>query len=805
MILDGQVLGRPLISYKDTQTAIEALTGVVAGMTAYATDTALTGYYTGSAWVWLSVTSGSYVPIVHDITGAYHSTSGRTSGQVLQATGATTFGWSTNTLNLGNDTTLTGSGDLTASVVNGVYCIGDSITDTVYPPYLNTLIGSSWHVNSVGVSGNTTAQMYARYVPDVTGNSDARYVVILGGINDVASSYSAATIEANLQAMYTAAHNLGIKVVAAEILPFGGSAVWSAPKQAVLDAVNAWIASTAIHVDYIAHTYAALEDPGNPDNLLPAYDGGDHIHLTTAGAQALSATIYSATTWTPVTTARTLSWSADVSLNQNLLTTSSPTFRYLTINNTIAFYGAGTLGKTGAGALTLSSAGAYTLTVPATGTAALLQVANTFAIGPQTINTGADANKGIIAKANSATQTGNLIEVQNSSGTGLSAFSGAGNLRVGSATVRDSIGIESTKTFTSTAQDATTFYYYGMRTTASASPTGNTVSDWRTYGLDLTATAGNANNINGFIIGAQFAAQSGMTGGTLTTMYGGLFATNGINASGTGTTTTVNVARMQLGKSGAGTWSIGTAALLSIPKPSVSAGTLSGTTLYGVDIGDMNGANSGTWTNRYAVNSAGGRWVLANTADEVLMTLTGHTTQSATTTLAQFTRNDANTNAIATMLGLTVNTTGTAAAGFGGSIALNLESSTTADQAAAAIKWLWTDATHATRTSRADIETTGPGRCAAWGYNGVDGTARYIINNGAGDVTEGVTVQYVASEVTGTDSYGGVVYLEPSDSFAICTDGTNTLTIACASDGSLYVQRSSGTDTFKFSCWAVWQ
>ena len=94
--------------------------------------------------------------------------------------------------------------------------------------------------------------------------------------------------------------------------------------------------------------------------------------------------------------------------------------------------------------------GGFTLTVPVTGTAALLQVANVFTIGPQTINTGADANKGIIAKANSATQTGNLIEFQSSAGAGLSAFSGAGNLRIGSATVRDSIGLEVTKTFAST-------------------------------------------------------------------------------------------------------------------------------------------------------------------------------------------------------------------------------------------------------------------------------------------------------------------------------------------------------------------
>ena len=66
-------------------------------------------------------------------------------------------------------------------------------------------------------------------------------------------------------------------------------------------------------------------------------------------------------------------------------------------------------------------------------------------------------------------------------------------------------------------------------------------------------------------------------------------------------------------------------------------------------------------------------------------------------------------------------------------------------------------------------------------------------------------MQYVASEVTGTDSYGGIVYLEPSDSFAINTDGTNALTLACAADGSVTIQRTAGTDTYKVMLWMVWQ
>lgn len=174
MILDGQVLGRPLISYKDTQTAIEALTGVVEGMTAYATDTDLTGYYTGVSWVWLSSTSGSYVPIVHDIAGAYHSTSGRTTNQVLQATGATTFGWSTNTLSIDGNSTVNGSlvGSMTGggTVVTGGFTATIPATGTVallgitrtsgYLPKFdsaNAISNSPLYTNGTGIALGTTS------------------------------------------------------------------------------------------------------------------------------------------------------------------------------------------------------------------------------------------------------------------------------------------------------------------------------------------------------------------------------------------------------------------------------------------------------------------------------------------------------------------------------------------------------------------------------------------------------------------------------------------------------------------------
>jgi len=59
------------------------------------------------------------------------------------------------------------------------------------------------------------------------------------------------------------------------------------------------------------------------------------------------------------------------------------------------------------------------------------------------------------------------------------------------------------------------------------------------------------------------------------------------------------------------------------------------------------------------------------------------------------------TNVVSNVLTLTHDTSGTAANGFGASVALKLESSTTAAQDAALISALWNDATHATR--KADL------------------------------------------------------------------------------------------------------
>ena len=178
-----------------------------------------------------------------------------------------------------------------------VFCMGDSMTAGGYPQYLQTNLGIGWIVNNEGISGNTTTQMLARFTADIINQGNVSYCIIWGGINDVNEGVSAATIESNLQSMYTAAHNAGMMVVALNISPFKTASWWTPGYQAVADAVNIWIASTSVNVNYKINDFSVLVDPNNADQLLPAYDSGDGEHPNAAGYTAVASAIYSGVTW----------------------------------------------------------------------------------------------------------------------------------------------------------------------------------------------------------------------------------------------------------------------------------------------------------------------------------------------------------------------------------------------------------------------------------------------------------------------------------------------------------------------------
>src|SRR5262249_4689948 len=51
--------------------------------------------------------------------------------------------------------------------------------------------------------------------------------------------------------------------------------------------VNDWIRTSGV-ADGVVDFHAALRDPGDPDQLLPAFDSGDHLHPSSAGYEAMA-------------------------------------------------------------------------------------------------------------------------------------------------------------------------------------------------------------------------------------------------------------------------------------------------------------------------------------------------------------------------------------------------------------------------------------------------------------------------------------------------------------------------------------
>jgi len=165
-----------------------------------------------------------------------------------------------------------------------VVFMGDSITDlwghgadVFFPgkPYINR-----------GIGGQTTSQMLLRFRQDVI-DLNPRVVVILGGVNDLASSPQPtplATIEGNLTSMAELARANGIRVVMASLTPVSDfllpTQTTAHPPQKIVQ-LNAWIKSYVkkqhfVYVDY----YAALIDAHQSMKKSLSFDG---LHPNAAG------------------------------------------------------------------------------------------------------------------------------------------------------------------------------------------------------------------------------------------------------------------------------------------------------------------------------------------------------------------------------------------------------------------------------------------------------------------------------------------------------------------------------------------
>lgn len=114
---------------------------------------------------------------------------------------------------------------MTIQTTKGVACLGDSSTYNAatrnippYPHQLEQLLGVGYSVANFGNSGDTTSQMLTRYAANIQGKG-YKYLVFLGGINDIIAGTSPSTILANINTLIADCLADNCQVVLFTVLP----------------------------------------------------------------------------------------------------------------------------------------------------------------------------------------------------------------------------------------------------------------------------------------------------------------------------------------------------------------------------------------------------------------------------------------------------------------------------------------------------------------------------------------------------------------------------------------------------------
>jgi len=201
-----------------------------------------------------------------------------------------------------------------------VVAFGDSMTDGAmsttdannrYPDELAERLvaaGRPIGVLNAGISGNQLlaslpgygASGLDRFRRDVLKQPQVRTVIVLEGMNDIAISeatrgepVTAAQLVDGYQTLIQAAHDNGVRVIGATIMPTKGTifpAYYTERGEAVRDAVNSWIRTSGAY-DAVVDLDRVFADPTDPDRMRPEYNSGDGVHPNDTGMNAIAEAI----------------------------------------------------------------------------------------------------------------------------------------------------------------------------------------------------------------------------------------------------------------------------------------------------------------------------------------------------------------------------------------------------------------------------------------------------------------------------------------------------------------------------------
>jgi lysophospholipase L1-like esterase len=209
---------------------------------------------------------------------------------------------------------------LAPETAGAIVAFGDSITDGVaatldsdraWPSLLAAKLASRGSspplaVLNLGLSGNRLLRhgfgvsALTRFDRDVLGQAGVRWMTLMLGINDItfpavpgmppSESVTADDVIWGLQQIVERAHEHGIKVAGATIMPVGGVSTYTESGEAIRQAVNQWIRTGGAY-DTVLDFDKVVRDSADPKRLRREYDPGDHVHPNDAGNAAMAAAI----------------------------------------------------------------------------------------------------------------------------------------------------------------------------------------------------------------------------------------------------------------------------------------------------------------------------------------------------------------------------------------------------------------------------------------------------------------------------------------------------------------------------------
>jgi lysophospholipase L1-like esterase len=149
-----------------------------------------------------------------------------------------------------------------------------------------------------GIGGNTLTRRGLEPSPesppglerierDVLSHHGVRTVILFMGTNDIRRGSDAAQVTEAMSAVAAKVKASGARILAVTIIPRhsqpAGSAIpWDAARTDIRNQVNAWIRSSRLF-DGVLDFSRVVNDPANPDLLLPAFNCGDGIHPSPRG------------------------------------------------------------------------------------------------------------------------------------------------------------------------------------------------------------------------------------------------------------------------------------------------------------------------------------------------------------------------------------------------------------------------------------------------------------------------------------------------------------------------------------------